>query len=216
MVAVGGLSFMASKIKYVELSKIEDEIKPLSNIKIRAGIIAEKDSLLAKYAASNEFGAEIKPKNGKFLAIPLNPEFKGKSPKDFPNKFFKFVPGKRDEDGKWKSAKLTAGEVEAFLLVKKIKIPERAFFRTALDNKKNQDKVYAIMRQYFVKIFQGKASAEDLCVAVGEMLVSCIKSNITSNISPPNSDLTKRLKGSNKTLIDSGDLLKHIGYEIEG
>ena len=214
IVAVGGFSLMASKVTFTEFSNIEDELLKLSNKKIKVGVIAEEDSLLIKYAAANEFGATITPKKGKYLAIPLQPEFKDKSPRDFPPNFFKLVPN--DPNKPFKSAKLMAGNVEAFLLVKKVVIPERAFMRTALDNKKNIDKAINLARPALERLLMGSGIAEDVCVAIGESIASSIKANISSNIGPPNSGLTKRLKGSSKTLIDSGDLLKHIGYEIEG
>ncbi len=202
---------MAGKVKYVEVSSLETELGKLENKKIIVGVVADEGSLLAKYAAANEFGAEIKPKSGKYLAIPLQPEFKGKSPKDFPEGMFDFVPGKD-----WKTARLVMGNVTCFLLVQKVVIPERAFIRTALDKSETQEKAYNMARAALERILGGGGRAEDLCNAIGQSIVSSIKINISSNIAPSNSLLTRRIKNEDKTLIDSGDLLKSIGYEVEG
>lgn len=203
--------FMTSKVKYVEVSGLETELMKLANKKIIVGVVADEGSLLAKYAAANEFGADIKPKKGKYLAIPLQPEFKGKSPKDFPDDMFDFVKRK---DGK--SAVLMLGNVPCFLLVTKVTIPERAFIRTALDKRETQEKAYLLARAALERILGGGGRAEDICDAIGQSVVSSIKTNIASNIGPANSPLTLKMKRETKTLIDEGDLLKSIGYETEG
>lgn len=206
-----GVPEMPSKVNYKEISSIENELGKLAKKKIIAGIVADEGSHLAKVAAANEFGATIKPKKGKYLAIPLQPEFKGKSPSDFPDGMFDFIPGKD-----WKTARLVMNNVPCFLLVQKVVIPERAFIRSTLDKRETQEKIYTIARAYLERILGGGGSADDLCNAVGQSIVSSIKINIASNIGPPNSPLTRRLKGEDKTLIDDGDLLKSIGYTVEG
>ncbi|MCL2154182.1 MAG: hypothetical protein FWH53_00815 [Leptospirales bacterium] len=205
---------MASKVEYAEFGNIEAEIAELAKKSVIAGVVAEEGSLLAKYAGANEFSARITPKKGKFLAVPLLPELEGKSPKDFPAKFFRFVPF--DPKNIWKGGKLISGDTPAFVLLRSVKIPERAFIRKAADNKKTKEKVEEIMRVQLEKILLGEASADDLFVAAGEMIVSRIRGSISSNIKPENKPLTKIFKKGNRTLIDSGDMLKSIGYEIEG
>lgn len=202
---------MASKVKFVELSSIEIELNKLANKKIIAGVVADEGSLLAKRVAANEFGAEIKPKKGKFLAIPLQPEFKGKSPKDFPDGFFNFV---KSEDGE--SAVLMLNKVACFLLVGKVTIPERAAIRKAFDKRETQEKVYSQARAAMERILGGSGTADDLCNAIGQAVVASIKNSIASNIGPENSPLTKRLKNGTNTLIDQADFLKSIGYEVVG
>jgi len=206
---------MTCKIKYVEFNDIENELKKLANKKVIAGVAAPEDSPLAMYAGVNEFGKVIKPKNGKALVIPLHPAYKNRSPKDFGKGYFDFIPGNRGSDGKWESAKLVKDGEEVYLLTKKgVTIPERAFIRKAADNKKTYDKAQMFARQHLEMILNGQSCAEKLFSAVGESIASSIKSSITSNIAPPNSGLTRKLKGSNKTLIDSGRLLDSINYEV--
>jgi hypothetical protein len=208
---------MASKVTYTGFDDIENELKKLGEMHIMVGVMEEDNSPIHIYAAANEFGAEIKPKSGKALAIPLSPEYKGKKPSEFGRGYFEFIPGKRDASGNWENAKLKKDGVEAFLLTKKtIKIPERAFLRNAMNSKKTHDKAQAFIKTYLSGILKGKKTANDLCVAVGKSLVNSIKSSITSNIAPDNAPLTKRLKTSNKTLNDSGDLRQAIGYEVVG
>ena len=205
---------MASKVTFKEERSLEDELAEIANKKIIAGVVAEEGSQLAMYAGANEFGATITPKKGKFLAIPLMPELEGKSPKNFPPGFLKFVPF--DPKNMWKGGKLMRGDVEAFVLLRSVKIPERAFLRKALDDKKTQDKVYEMAYYQLERILSGEGKADDFYVSVGEMITSRIKGSLSSNIKPDNSSLTKIFKKGNRTLIDSGDLLKSIGYEIEG
>ena len=205
---------MASKVKYAEFGSIEDELAELANKKIIAGVVAEEGSQLAMYAGANEFGATITPKKGKFLAIPLMPELEGKSPKVFPPNFFKFVPF--DPKNMWKGGKLMRGDVEAFVLLRSVKIPERAFLRKALDNKKTHDMVQEIAYFQLERILSGECTADEFYVPIGEMIASRIRGSISSNIKPENSSLTKIFKKGNQTLVETGKLKEQIGYEIEG
>ncbi len=210
---VEGAMFMRAKVEYAETPGIEAELEKLANKKIFVGVVADEESPITKYAAANEFGAVIKPKKGQYISIPVHPEAKGKSPKDFSG--LNFIPGKH-KGYAWlvRGTGLTAEKM--FILKRSVTIPERAFIRTALDKRKTQENALALARAALGRVLEGSGRAEDVCVAIGESLKSSIKDSITSNIEPPNSELTSRLKGGGKTLVDSGDLLKSINYTVEG
>jgi len=205
--------FMTSKVTFTEFSDIEKEIGKLATKKIIVGVVADENSLLAKYAAANEFGATIKPKKGQYISIPVHPEAKGKAPGDFSG--LNFVPGKHKGYAFLVRGSGLAAE-RMFILKRSVKIPERAFIRTALDKRETQEKAYNVARAALERILGGGGRAEDLCNAIGQSVTASIKNNIASNLGHPNSELTSSLKGGGKTLIDSGDLLKSINYTVEG
>lgn len=201
---------MPGKVTYVEIGNIENELQKLIGKHIIAGVAAEEKSALAQYAGANEFGAIIRPKAGKkYIAIPLQPEFKGKSPKDIPVKYIM----KQSKDKT--KAVLFIDNIPAFLLVTSSKIPERAFLRTTLDNKATIDAIVTKAKQGLRALLTGNASAEAILHAIGATLVSKIKSTISSNLPPANSAITLRLKNGDTTLIDEGILLKSINYMVE-
>ena len=105
--------------------------------------------------------------------------------------------------------------IPAFLLVKATKIPERAFLRTTLDNKKSIDAIIKKANTALDALLQGKGNSGSILHVMGATLVSCIKSTIASNLSPANSSITLRLKNGDVTLIDEGILLKSITYMVE-
>lgn len=201
---------MPGKVTYIEIGNIENELQKLIGKHVIAGVAAEEKSTLAQYAGANEFGAIIRPKAGKkYIAIPLQPEFKGKSPKDIPVKYT--IKQSKDKT----KAVLFIGNIPAFLLVTSSRIPERAFLRTTLDSKAAIDAIIAKTKQGLRALLTGKASAETILHAIGATLVSKIKSTISSNLPPANSAITLRLKNGDITLIDEGILLKSINYMIE-
>lgn len=196
---------------FVNLDDIKAELSLLDGKTVIVGVQADENSHLAKYAAANEFGAEITATKTKFLAIPLDIESKGKSPREFSNLFF--VPGKHDGYGFL--ARADGDKLKRlFILKKSVKIPERAFIRTAINNKATWKLAETEVAEALERLLSGKITADGVCVALGESLKAAIKNSIASNIGPSNSPLTRSLKGSNQTLIDSGDLLKSINYEI--
>lgn len=77
------------------------------------------------YARLHQFGGIIKPKRGKYLAIPLNEKFQGSSPRDFNNticikvKEALFIVRKIDKRGN--------GLEFLFKLQKEIVVPQRKF-----------------------------------------------------------------------------------------
>jgi hypothetical protein len=178
-----------------KIPKFKKKLKQLRKKRVRVGVFGEH---LAKIAASNEFGATIKPKSGKFLAIPLTKDAIGKSPRDFKlNLVFPFL---KDKSGK-----------NIFILKKKVIIPERSFIRSAFDDKKNDRKWRKIARD----IYSFDTPLEKVLDRIGFFMVTAIQKKIKSNIPPKNSGLTTDLKGGkNKTLINTGRLVQGITHKV--
>jgi hypothetical protein len=60
------------------------------------------------------------------------------------------------------------------------------------------------------------AKARHLLKLVGEAAKADIQAKIRSNVPPPNAPSTIAQKGSSKTLIDTGAMLRSIDYKVEG
>lgn len=194
----------------VFLPGVEAEFKKLFGRKIIVGPAAAEGSELAKYAAANEFGATITPKNTAYLALPLNAEAKERRPRDFD-----LVPVFPAGGTPYLAMKQGKSLKPYYLLLKKVTIPERSFLRSAFDKKETVDKAMAMGRTMLQRLLGGSATAEDVLNAIGSSLASSVKSNIASNIGPANAPLTLALKrGKGTTLIDEAQLLKSISYEV--
>lgn len=205
---------MGAKVtEKVYLPHVEKELRAIMRHKIIVGPAAEEGSELAVIAASNEFGAEIKPKSSKFLAIPLIPQAKGKRPSEFNNLFF--IPGKHGGYGFL--ARKTSGENNefVFLLKKLVRIPERAYMRKTFDSAKTHERALKVAREMLQRVIAGSATAEDFLNAVGSSYVASVKTTIAGGVDPANSELTLKMKSGSTTLIDEGRLLKSINYEVE-
>jgi hypothetical protein len=194
----------------VHLPHVEKELKALLGMKVIVGPIADNDSHLAKRAAANEFGAVITPKSSTYLAIPVRPEAKGRSPRDFDLK--PIFP----KNGTPYLARIEGKRVVPFyILKKKVVIPERSYLRSTFDRKETQDKLMRILIDGIRRLIAGSMTADDVINALGASLAASVKSQISSNIGPPNSPLTTMLKNSRSTtLVDEGDLLKSISWEV--
>ena len=94
-----------------------------------------------------------------------------------------------------------------------IVIPERSFLRGGFDE--HHEKVIKMSEPYYKLFLDGKITAERYCRAVGILLSSKIKAYATNLDSPPNADLTKEWKGSSNPLVDTGDMIGSITYEVE-
>jgi hypothetical protein len=208
--------FMPSKIEdsgLEDIDRIAKELRSASAKKIFVGVVGTGDSELLAYAAANEYGATITPKNTKFLAVPVRPEAKGKSPREFSD----LVPifPKKGERGSPILAVVNGKDViPYYVLKKKIIIPERSYIRSTLDNKQAVDKAVKLAQDAVYRIISGEASGDAILLSIGESLKSSIKATIASNVPPENSPLTKSLKRGDRTLVDEGRLIKSIGYEI--
>lgn len=185
-------------------------LKQLNGATIKVGV---PDGHMADIAAVHEFGATITA-NKKYLAIPLQRKYKGRSPKEFNDLFF--VPSKNGDGGtlckaKGKGKKAT---VEAcYWLTKSVKIPERSFLRACVDEK--QKDFYKFAEKQLDKWLQSNSDPEPMLDALGLQFRGYVQKYIRDLSSPPNAPLTKAVKRSGNPLIDQGHLVGSIEYEIK-
>ncbi len=201
--------------KYTEtvyLPRVEEELLKIFGKKIIVGPAAAEGSELAIYAASNEFGAEIKPKKGRFLAVPLRKELKGISPRSVDG--LEFIPPR----GNRKNPVLARREgnrlVTYYLLLPKVIIPERSYLRSTIDSQDAIDKAMNLASAAVGRIIAGSGRAEDVLHAIGISLVSSVKMRIRSSIDPPNSGITLAVKKGSVTLVDETRLIGSLSYEV--
>lgn len=194
----------------VYLPHVEKQLAALLGKKVVVGPVAGGNGQLAAYAAANEFGAEITPKSSTFLAIPVRPEAKERSPRDF--ELTPIFP----KNGTPYLAKIEGESVTPYyILKKKVTIPERSYLRSAFDKRDTQEKLMRILKDGIKRLIAGTMTADDVMNALGASLSASVKGQIASNIGPPNSSLTTALKrGKSTTLVDEGHLVKSISWEV--
>lgn len=188
------------------LPKMMKNLKALKGSKISVGV---PDGDMADIAAVHEFGATITAKK-KYLAIPLQKKYKGRSPKEFSDLFF--VPSKSGDGGTLCKAK-GKDQVEAcYWLTKSVKIPERSFLRATADEKEKD--FYKFAEKQLDKWLQSNDDPDIMLNALGLQFTGYVQKYIRDLSSPPNSGLTKAVKGSANPLIDTGNLVGSIEFEV--
>ena len=210
--ALGRGGFNLADYNYNEVNKLPEiirELRDLDKYRVEVGVLLDVGgkglAFLQMIATVNEFGAQIKAKNGGSLAIPTELA-KGKRPADFGNKLF--VP-----KGKNVLAMSNGDGLDVyFILVKSVNIPERSFLRTAIDNHLN--KLTDLVAHGIQEIVAGNMTALELYKRLGNALTIRIKANIVKKMKPHNAPLTIANKGKDNPLIDTGSLLKSISYRV--
>lgn len=91
-------------------------------------------------------------------------------------------------------------------------IPERSFLRSTLGENKGRA-TGLLIRELKADISQGDFSGRAFAI-VGEKLSGEVKRKIQSGINPELDPKTVARKGSSKPLIDTGNLLQSITYEV--
>ncbi|WP_061285604.1 hypothetical protein [Leptospira interrogans] len=199
-------------------TNLDELIKGLEYIEsatITVGLVGSVDSDLLVIAGAQEFGAVIRPKNSKWLTIPLHPELKGKSPRSIPG--LKFIPPRKGKSAFL--AKVEGGKLEPlFILTKKVVIPERSWLRGTFDLQSFQNAVMEEFEKGIYDFLNGELEAEQVLHRVGLRAVSEIKNRIVNNDPPfaALSGLTSSLKGNTKPLRDELRFFNAINYEING
>lgn len=94
-----------------------------------------------------------------------------------------------------------------------IRIPERSFIRSTIDERK---------RRFFGKAFNlhgdiltGRFSVRQALGIMGELIKGNIIQKIVDLKTPPNAPSTIKAKGSSNPLIDTGRLRQSINYEVK-
>lgn len=91
-------------------------------------------------------------------------------------------------------------------------IPERPFIRTGIKN--GMPNFKRLNRINVVKICQGEQSIDGAYEQLGVMAVGEIKKSIKTGNWVANDPATIKAKGSSKPLIDTGNMLQSVNYEV--
>lgn len=91
-------------------------------------------------------------------------------------------------------------------------IPERSFIRSTVDAHAKGD--WARESEALKKAVIDGMTVDTALKRMGMLIKSAIQAKIRSNVPPPNAPATIDRKGSSKTLIDTGQLLNSIDYEV--
>lgn len=94
-----------------------------------------------------------------------------------------------------------------------IVIPERSFLRSGFDE--THEKVLRDTEEVLPDVLIGTLSVEQYAKLVGLQLSSAIKEYAVNLDSPPNHPFTKEQKGSANPLVDTGNMIGSITYEVE-
>ena len=200
-------------ILLADFNRLKENCQKLEQQKIVVGIVSKADSDVLKIAHAHEYGANIKPKKGKYLAIPLTKEAgEAGSPRAFSGlRTVKVSGGKllmiRDKKGRGQ----TGGEA-MFLLVKSITLPERSFIRASFDQDKA--KLDDIVDRQVSRVIAGKTSADAAANAIGAQAAQLVQNFIDENRVKPPSDFSR--KRIHTTLFETGTHIRdRISWEVE-
>lgn len=94
------------------------------------------------------------------------------------------------------------------------RVPERAALRSMLAQ--NRDAIKKLCAKLILQIVGGKMDQKKALGVLGQFLVDKTRATIAQGLPPPNAASTVRRKGSNKPLIDTGQLIGAVEYEIQG
>lgn len=91
-------------------------------------------------------------------------------------------------------------------------IPERPFLRVAVQ--RNRQKYVRLNRINLVKMLRGQATIEQALGQLGEMAKGDVQTEIRSGVFTPLKEATKKRKGSSRPLIDTGQMVQSIAWEL--
>ena len=94
-----------------------------------------------------------------------------------------------------------------------IQIPERSFIRSGHDT--YADEVMQKASKLLGQVVSGKMSSDQLLNFVGLSLSTKIKKYARDLSSPPNSSMTVNEKGSSNPLVDTGNMIESITFEVK-
>ena len=137
-------------------------------------------------AGVHEYGATIRAKNVKNLAIPLDKKSEGKSPRDFPGLFFIRAKDTGNLFGVTSAGKEKLNFL--FLLCPSVTIPERSFIRASYDT--GQSELEAACRAAVDHIMLEGGTAKEAAEIIGARAVAMTQQYILDGIDPPKSDIT--------------------------
>jgi|AntRauTorckE6833_2_1112554.scaffolds.fasta_scaffold57408_1 hypothetical protein len=201
--------------EFNHIPDIQKELRYIMNHHIEIGVFqdsgdySDQDISVLAIARINEFGIDIVPKEAKALTIPLNKRAAKHSAGDFED----LVLLDKGDDGDGILAFVDGKNIEPmYALVKKVKIPERAFMRGAFDKRKNKMQKQA--EKILNDVLMMKTPAKAAMNSLGQIIVTQVQEYMTNLRTPPNAEATQKAKGSSNPLINSGKLRDSIDYKI--
>ena len=93
-------------------------------------------------------------------------------------------------------------------------IPERSFLRAGFDE--NNDRILKATEAVLPDVLLGTMSVEKYAKLVGLQLATAIKQYAVKLRTPPNHPFTVKEKKSSNPLVDTGDMINSIMYEVDG
>lgn len=94
-----------------------------------------------------------------------------------------------------------------------VHVPERSFLRSAYDE--NASDINTTIDRLWAGVHSEKVTAEQAGKILGERHQGQVKSKIRNGSFTPNAESTIARKGSSKPLIDTGEMLNSIRYEVK-
>lgn len=94
-----------------------------------------------------------------------------------------------------------------------ITIPERSFLRSGFDQ--HHKEVVDKAERTLPDVLLGTMSEDEYCKLVGTLLASKIKDYATDLNKPANHPFTVEQKGSANPLVDTGEMVRGITFEVE-
>lgn len=92
-------------------------------------------------------------------------------------------------------------------------VPQRSFIGRTVDGER--ERIAALQAQAIDHVLAGELDVEQAAGAVGAKVASMIRDTIRSSVPPPLDPATVKAKGGNsRTLIESGQLLRSITFEV--
>lgn len=91
-------------------------------------------------------------------------------------------------------------------------IPERSFLRSGM--RENQEKYVRLNKVNLVRILRGQLTSEQALGQLGEMAKGDVQQKIRSGDFAPLKPSTVDRKGSSKPLIDTGQMVQSVSYEL--
>lgn len=156
----------------------------------------------------NENGATIKPKNGRYLTIPMPIAGKRKAT-EIDGLFFHLT-----SNGKPALAKADNGKLFFYyLLVNEVRIPARSFLGNTMIRIKPRVRSMAVGG--INDILGGRLHRwRPILNAIGMYVTREVKRTIARKSSPPNAAITVANKGFNNPLVDTGAMQRSIYWRV--
>lgn len=185
---------------------MQKSIETINGRKIKVGVLKGNAQHLA---AIHEYGCTVRAKKAKYLTVPIHPAAVGKKARSFPDLFL-FTA----KSGEKFLAKGEGNNLEFYYwLTRSVKIPERSFLRAGHD--KYSDEVLNKVEKAICQVLSGKMSEDQFLNMAGRMLATKIKTYARDLDTPPNSSATILAKGSDNPLVDTGQMINGITWEVE-